>query len=162
MHIRVADANADLRQSYITVCARQVRHLLKFRQIDRQNRLCGTRSVRTHGRFTRLKCLQTERLSLPVIARNRKCALEIVVVVGRTRGIEIKFTAAEAAVAVHDLEIKLSLLGIARGQRGPCDVWLVLIAVDQVRQRERLYAVLLFVCKVQTDHARTRTLVKQH
>ena len=65
--------------------ARQVRHLLKFRQIDRQNRLCGTRSVRTHGRFTRLERLQTERLSLPVIARNRKCALEIVVVVGRTR-----------------------------------------------------------------------------
>ena len=162
MHIRVADANADLRQGHIAVFARQVRHLLKFRQIDRQNRLCGTRSVRTHGHFTRLKCLQTERLSLPVIARNRKCALEIVVVVGRTRGIEIKFTAAEAAVAVHDLEIKLSLLGIARGQRGPCDVWLVLIAVDQVRQRERLYAVLLFVCKVQADNARTRAFVKQH
>ena len=31
-----------------------------------------------------------------------------------------------------------------------------------MRQRERLYVVLLFVCKVQTDNTRTRTLVKQH
>ena len=31
-----------------------------------------------------------------------------------------------------------------------------------MRQRERLYAVLFFVCKVQTDNARTRAFVKQH
>ena len=42
--------DAALRQRYIAVFARPVRHLPKFRQIDCQNCLCGTRTlVKQHG-----------------------------------------------------------------------------------------------------------------